>query len=256
MFEEALRMAGEQAQNTQTPISPTICSRCECEAEKIKDKIIGSKTYFKICAKCFWEIKNSYDEKFLRLRNRIDSRKNMRHNLEFSGVPERYLDCTFKNFIDRSNILQQIKNLNKTESCFIWSDKSGNGKTHLAVAWLRYHLWRGKNCLFTTAPLLIIGLRSSFDNELYSEEQLIEKYSSIPYLVVDDIGVEKNTEYAMQCWYVIVNNRYSEMKPTIYTSNYRLDEIASKLGNRIASRLSAGKVIKINDEDMRLKSRR
>jgi DNA replication protein DnaC len=177
----------------------------------------------------------------------------MRHNLEFSGVPERYLDCSFNNFIDKSNIIQQIKNLNKTESCFIWSDKSGNGKTHLAVAWLRYHLWRGKNCLFTTAPLLIIGLRSSFNDELYSEEQLIEKYSSVPFLVVDDIGVEKNTEYAMQCWYVIVNNRYSVMKPTIYTSNYRLDEIANKLGNRIASRLSAGKVIKINDPDMRMK---
>jgi DNA replication protein DnaC len=63
------------------------------------------------------------------------------------------------------------------------------------------------------------------------------------------------SDWAKQIWYIIIDRRYSDMKPTIYTSNLSLGEIAEFYGDRIASRLSAGIVLTIDAKDYRLANR-
>jgi DNA replication protein DnaC len=54
---------------------------------------------------------------------------------------------------------------------------------------------------------------------------------------------------------MIIDERYSMMKPTLYTSNLSIGNIADTLGARIASRLSSGIVLTIEGDDYRLKNR-
>ena len=44
-------------------------------------------------------------------------------------------------------------------------------------------------------------------------------------LVIDDLGVERNTEYAMEQIFTIIDSWYRSKKPLIVTTNWKLEEI-------------------------------
>jgi len=66
---------------------------------------------------------------------------------------------------------------------------------------------------------------------------VVNKYREIDILILDDIGVEKITDWTLQVVYSIVNYRYMDMCPTIFTSNLDLKNLATILNNRIVSRI-------------------
>jgi len=81
------------------------------------------------------------------------------------------------------------------------------------------------------------GGRSVYCRRL-SELSLIQEYSEYDLLVLDDIGVEKNSEWVQQTLTNIIDKRYSEMRCTVFTSNCELGEIETRLSTRIASRIA------------------
>jgi len=44
-------------------------------------------------------------------------------------------------------------------------------------------------------------------------------------LIIDDLGAERNTDYAMEQMFSIVDSRYRSGKPLIVTTNLKLDEL-------------------------------
>jgi DNA replication protein DnaC len=63
-------------------------------------------------------------------------------------------------------------------------------------------------------------------------------------LVLDDLGAEKPSEWVEETMNLIVNTRYNERKPTIFTTNYlaipddtNLDSLKVRVGFRMYSRL-------------------
>ena len=64
-------------------------------------------------------------------------------------------------------------------------------------------------------------------------------------LVLDDLGVSKNSEWVEEVNYRLVNHRYENTLPTLFTSNVRPRDLAEALGERVASRLTemTGRVI-------------
>lgn len=71
-------------------------------------------------------------------------------------------------------------------------------------------------------------------------------------LVIDDLGAEKTTEWAVDRTDNLITYRYNEMLPTIITSNFTLDELMkvhyAPVGSaRIPSRLSKMCLMKLMD---------
>jgi DNA replication protein DnaC len=63
-------------------------------------------------------------------------------------------------------------------------------------------------------------------------------------LVLDDLGAEKPSEWVEETMNLIVNTRYNERRPTIFTTNYEdlpdeteLDSLRVRVGYRLHSRL-------------------
>ena len=54
---------------------------------------------------------------------------------------------------------------------------------------------------------------------------IVDKLCRYPLLVIDDFGMERGTEYALEQIYSIVDSRYRSRKPLIVTTNLTLDEI-------------------------------
>jgi DNA replication protein DnaC len=110
-----------------------------------------------------------------------------------------------------------------------------------------------KNLLFTTTPVLLSEIKACFDNPNKSGQDIIKAHCTCDYLILDDLGAEKITDYTREVLYQIIDYRYSNCKPLIITSNLDLNKIAECFDDRIASRISATcKIITLEKTDYRM----
>lgn len=165
----------------------------------------------------------------------------MDHRLKDVGVPKRFIPAKLDIKLDMSK-------------SYYFCGPPGTGKTHIATGMLRAIMeaiepvWNDRRDeywppefrgVFITAPELLLEIRDTFKSSgEASEKSIVKKYSEIDVLVLDDLGVEKTSEWSMQMLYMILNGRYVEMKQTIITSNLTLEQLAQKLDDRLASRLA------------------
>ena len=109
---------------------------------------------------------------------------------------------------------------------------------------------------FQTVPNLLQEIKQTFKPDCeQTEGLLVNKLSTTPWLVLDDLGVEKVSEWVLQTLYVIINNRYESMLPTIITSNLSLDDLSVRLGNdRIPSRIAGMcEILEMSGKDKRIR---
>jgi len=195
-----------------------------------------------------------------------DRQDNPEKHLAQIGVGKRHLSCSFASYQGGDKIKAVCKEFLHTPFDLVLSGGAGSGKTHLAVAVLRELVrsckildgtegWCNKDrkgC-FISVPELLAKIRATYSDQDGDEERLIDTYASVKYLVLDDLGAEKSTEWSITTLYLIIDRRYREMLPTIVTTNLTVDEIGQGLSRRIASRLASGKVVTIKAPDYRMK---
>jgi len=116
----------------------------------------------------------------------------------------------------------------------------GTGKTHLAVAVMN-ELIRKKRTpsLFVTVPELLDNLRETYNKPGRNLDEWMDVVQNAEFLVLDDLGSERTTEWVRERIFVIVNHRYREALPTVFTSNIGPKDLAEQLGERTASRIIA-----------------
>lgn len=144
------------------------------------------------------------------------------------------------------------------------SPNIGVGKTHLAIAAAREGMWlynpRNYECILTIwdVPTLLSEIRNSYNGG--GPGDIMEPAMASGILLLDDLGTE---HYGTESWYQstlyeIFNARWKNHRTTIFTTNFAPDDLRSRLGERVWSRLGSmiGKPILLTGEDFRLKSRR
>ena len=63
------------------------------------------------------------------------------------------------------------------------------------------------------------------NNSFSGRNEVVNRLCCFPLLIIDDFGMERSTEYALEQVYNIVDSRYRSRKPLIVTTNLTLDEI-------------------------------
>lgn len=63
------------------------------------------------------------------------------------------------------------------------------------------------------------------NNSFSGRNEVVNRLCCFPLLIIDDFGMERSTEYALEQVYNIVDSRYRSQKPLIVTTNLPLDEI-------------------------------
>ena len=100
-------------------------------------------------------------------------------------------------------------------------------------------------------------LKRSYDNsdELYGRGgQILDELIDIPFLVIDDFGVQRNTEWESEMLYNLIDSRYSDERITIITSNSDISEYKTVAKGRVYSRiLEMCKIIHVDLPDYREK---
>ena len=189
----------------------------------------------------------------------------MKENAEYAAriIPLLHRNHSIDSFKGGEKAKEECRNfINNYEPLngqhLLFTGKTGVGKTHLAIAIYRELIAQDKiastTVRFVTAPELLLEIKKTFNGpSTMTESDIIDKYSDADLLILDDLGSEKATEFAIQSLYLVIDRRCRNMKPIIITTNLSLKEIEEKLDARIASRLSGMKVVEISMPDYRKK---
>lgn len=119
---------------------------------------------------------------------------------------------------------------------------TGSGKTHIACAILNELIvsYRAKCRYVKVSTDFLELLRSSYqrESEFFGLAREIEQeIYKVDVLVIDDFGVQKDTEWALSKLYDLIDYRYEQKKLTLLTSNQPLSSWKEKAEGRIYSRL-------------------
>ena len=68
-------------------------------------------------------------------------------------------------------------------------------------------------------------IMNELNNSFSGRNVVVDRLCRYPLLIIDDFGMERGTEYALEQVYNIVDSRYRSQKPLIVTTNLPLNEI-------------------------------
>jgi DNA replication protein DnaC len=146
---------------------------------------------------------------------------------------------------------------------FYMSGGVGTGKTHICYALKKFYdragcytengFCPGKSLIVWNVVDLIHEIKSDFDRESIDKKRYDSELSRTEkILILDDIGAERVTDFVEEKLYYLINNRYINMLPTIFTSNFSITELAGRIGERSASRIvEMCEIFELGGEDKR-----
>jgi len=174
------------------------------------------------------------------------------------GVDRKYRNCSFDNFQGGAKLVGILKHLAAEGKSVLLTGNTGCGKTHLAVSMMNEFIKHSQDALFVTLPELLLEIRSSFyGSSGTTEKALVDWYSTRQFLVLDDLGAEKPSEFTVATLYLILDRRIRQERQTVITTNLKtMEEIEQYAGSRIASRISEMELITVNMPDYRKMRRR
>lgn len=168
-------------------------------------------------------------------------------------IPERYSEAKYEDVPESIRTL--VKAMRESKRGIYIHGGVGSGKTHIAYAVARkWNEVTGRAPHFWNTTELMQEIKDDFDRDAYSKKHTLENLMTTESLIVlDDIGVEKVSDWVLERFYLLVNRRYNEMRPIIFTSNYTPADLADKIGERTVSRIvELCEVVKVDGIDRRL----
>ena len=104
----------------------------------------------------------------------------------------------------------------------------GTGKTHLACAAARILVDGGTSVRVTDMLGVLSSIRDSYGGG-GSEGGVLSALAGCGCLVIDDLGKEAPSDWALSQIFRVVNDRYAGMRPVIVTTQHRRSELARRL---------------------------
>lgn len=148
-----------------------------------------------------------------------------------SGLVHAAAEMTFDTFIPRDGteralqvareFTDNFKDRLAAGEGFVFIGEYGNGKSHLAAATVHELVNRGFTASYQATPELLKRVRATFNGsgQRETEAGILEVLQEVKCLALDDVGAHKQTEWAEEFLYTVIDHRYRRRLPTIITSN-------------------------------------
>lgn len=219
--------------------------------------------------KCQEEARRKADEE----KKRREFMEAFRNNKLRSLLGERYLECMFSNatitphnqaaYMKCKNYVAKSREVYKNNiGIYLYGDNS-SGKTHLTACICNELVYKGYRCIYTNLAAILNEIRSSYDGNGMGECALMRHLQFYEFAFIDDLGKEflgreynaSSAKWAEEKLFEVINARYNSERPTIFSSNYSIQELATvlNLDKAIVERINemATRVIKLEGDDFR-----
>ena len=131
----------------------------------------------------------------------------------------------------------------------------GAGKTALAMLVSKTAIEAGRTVAIYSLPKLLARIRATYEKDLGGDSytQFFDRLISVDLLHVDDLGVEKRSDWVLEQLYAVVNERYETERSMVVTTNLEQPALEEQIGERTVSRLIeiCGPPLTIDGDDLR-----
>lgn len=203
------------------------------------------------------EARAEMNERWLAAEREAKARACM-ERIRAARIPERYANASLAECMGAVQAYAGDV-LGGAGSWMVLQGKNGRGKTHQAAAVVRA-VAREKRCMFTTMQHILDECKDTFGRP----ESLLtiqNRYTSVPFLVIDDFGKEQATDWSLAVIFAVIDGRYSKCRPTLFTTNMGAAELLEHLGYKgertmaesVLSRMMDATYVEVTGADRRVR---
>lgn len=155
------------------------------------------------------------------------------------------------------NILTICQNYAATFSpqgeSLLFFGNTGLGKTHLSLSIAFEVIEKGHGVYYASCQRLMDKLQAQQFGRAGSDETDYQQLAlECDLLILDDLGAEFSTAFTIAALQNIVNVRLGEQRPTIISTNFDMNLLSERYGERLVSRLFCGyQPLPFTGEDIR-----
>lgn len=246
------------------------CKKCNTKRFFRIDKNDGTVILMRSRCKC-------QEDEIKRIAAEEERQKNLetfRENQKHSMLGKKYLGARFENArITDSNkeafakCLNYCKNSREVKSknigLYIYGDNS-SGKTFLTACICNELVAQGFRCMYTSVPTMIAEIQKSYSKDVaMGQAELVDMLSRQAFVFIDDLGKEflgrennpSAAKFSEKVLLEVLNARYNNNLPTIFSSNYSISELAEifALDKAILERINemSTRIIKLEGDNFR-----
>lgn len=220
------------------------------ESKSIKCEICGDKGVYKNDQGYWKECKCHAEQTKLEIKQ-----NKQRAACEFAKMPNEFKDIKLDDYRVNTNktnddakktvnakriataYIKRFKEMQaQGTSLYLKSNAKGTGKTMLSVAIGNELMTTGITVRYATMIDILSKIKNTFNSREENELKLINELQEVEMLILDDLDIEKVTDWGNEKVYSIINQRMIANKPLIITSNVSIDDLG--YDERIKNRLT------------------
>lgn len=203
-----------------------VCGKCHTNKEK-KIQLAGEYVTVRCICKCESEERE-------RIQKQKDYEEEMRRieRLKVASLMDAKLkSATLKTFTqkeDNQKLYTIVKNYVDNFETFYKSNRGllfwgtvGTGKSYAAACIANELLNRKTSVVMTSFVKVLQVIQDNTENET----EFVNRLCAARLLIIDDLGTERNTDYALEKVYNVIDSRYRTGKPLILTTNLNLQDM-------------------------------
>ncbi|EFJ9123636.1 ATP-binding protein [Escherichia coli] len=192
--------------------------------------------------------------------NRLNHQVRVEKILNRAGIQPLHRKCSFGNYRVQNDgqrhALSQAKSIadELMTGCtnFVFSGKPGTGKNHLAAAIGNRLMAKGRSVIIVTVSDVMSVLHDGYDNG-QSGEKFLQELCGVDLLVLDEIGMQRDTRNEQVTLNQIVDRRTASMCSVGMLTNLNHAAMSTLLGDRVMDRMTmnGGRWVNFNWESWR-----
>lgn len=201
-----------------------MCGQCHTKKQK-KISFLGEERIVGCLCRCAAEKLEKEREEYMVKEELLNIQKMKSAGLQdrtFYNYTFDHCDASQENAVYAKRYVEHFSEMVQTGQGLLFWGNVGTGKTFLAGCIANALLEQKIPVLMTSFPKILNALGGLYSSERNEYLASLNRYT---LLVIDDMGIERESQYTVETIYTVIDERYKSGKPFIITTNIQLDAL-------------------------------